>query len=106
MPNARDIDGEGVVAVTREQFYTSAIRLAKENWSDGMFHIFQLFFERFAYFLFINDVWSLLGEVVLADERTEETGSEKAMFLDKRTARLNYKKFIAVSLRATRNICP
>lgn len=107
MVNARGVHGEGLMAVTREQFHTSAIRLATDiSSSDGILHTVWMVPAKFACLRFMNDPRCLPDEVVPADETHTERRCENVKFVDIGSGRSDYTMYDAVSVRATRNIVP
>lgn len=63
--NARVNEGRIVVAVTREQFYSPAMRLAEQvSSSDGKLHIFVLVSVRFSRLQFRNAPLPLFRKIV------------------------------------------
>lgn len=105
--NARGVHGEGVMAFTREQFHTSAIRLAKEIFSsDGILHTVWLGPSKVACLRFMNEPRSLPEEAVPAGERYTASRSENVKFVDIGGGRLDCTTFGVVSVQATRNVGP
>lgn len=75
--NAREVHGACVMANTRKQIYTLAIRLAIEVSSlDGILRTVRLVPARFAFLRFMNDTRYLSREVVSSHERPKVARSK------------------------------
>lgn len=95
------------MAATRELFHTSAIELAKGSFrSDGILHTDWLMPARFSCQSFMNNPRYLPEEVVPANERHTKRQPKNVKFVDIGSARSDYTRFDAVTVRATHNTSP